>query len=152
MIWPRFSIYFGPHVFPKSVFTTSLSINIFQIAQLVTLAFLFLGIYPLFASFVLLLLMRYLFVTDGNQRITTFGAPGHMCYLISAYLFFFELSFVIDSTKKLTNFIHSVFAIEVGLIMLTAGIYKYVLGYRDQRGFEYALVNPSWGKFFFFFK
>jgi hypothetical protein len=44
-----------------------------------------------------------------------------------------------------------VFAIEVGIIMLTAGISKYLLGYLNGTGIEYALVNPSWSKFFFLF-
>ncbi len=152
VLWPRFDIYFGPQVFPKSLFTTPFRIHAFHLLLLTTLIFLFLNCYSLAASFILFLCMRYLFVSGANSRIATFGAVGHICFVTAAYLFFFEAAFVLDPSHTLALFIQTVLAIEIGIIMLSSGVHKYFSGYLHESGFEYALVNPSWGKFFFFFK
>lgn len=151
ILWPRFYNYFGPLAFPRSLFTTPLRIAAFNLLLLTSLVFLFLNFYSLPASVVLLLCMRYLYVTDAKNRISTLGAVGYVCYLTSAYIFFFELSFIIDSSLNLAHFLLTVLAIEIAIIMTSAGIYKYILGYTRGNGFEYALVNPVWGKFFFLF-
>ena len=152
VLWPRFKLYFGPQVFPRSVFTSSFRIHAFQILLLTCLIFLFLDYYAIFASFILFLCMRYLFVSGRNTRVSTFGAVGQVCLLISAYIFFFEVALMIDPTYQLVEFFHNILAIEVGIILLSSGIHKCLLGYLNDEGFEYALVNPSWGKFFFFFR
>lgn len=152
VLWPKFYCYFGPLIFPKSLFTTPFRIVAFNLILLTSLAFVFLSYYAVLASFIVFVCMRYLYVTQAANRISTFGAVGYICYLTSAYIFFFEAAFVLDSSHQLATFLCSVFAIEVGIIMFSAGIYKYILGYLNDTGFEFALVNPSWSKFFFLFK
>jgi hypothetical protein len=152
VLWPKFSRYFGPLAFPRSFFTTPLRITVFNLFLLLNLICLFLNFYPFAASFFILVSMRYLYVTDSKKRISTAGAVGHICYLTSAYIFFFETAFIIDPSQYLSYFLKAVLAIEVGVVMIFAGLYKYLLGYFEGYGFEYALVNPSWSKLFIFFK
>lgn len=151
VVWPRFSYYFGPQVFPRSIFTTPVRIHIFHVFLLICLVFIFCNYFSVVASFILAVCMRYLFVTDAKNRISTLGAVGHLCFIISAYIFFFDAAFLIDPTHQLTRFLHTILAIEIGTIMMSAGLFKWVLGYFKGNGLEYALVNPSWGKLFFFF-
>lgn len=150
-VWPSFYRYFGPQVFPKSLFTTSLRIVAFHLLLLTTLIFLFLDYYAVYASFILFVCMRYLFVTLGKTRISTLGAVGHISYFTAAYIFLFEIAWAIDPTHQLTGFLHTVLAIEIGIIMVEAGVIKSIFGYFRESGIEYALVNPLWGKFFFLF-
>jgi hypothetical protein len=152
ILWSKFKIYFGPQAFPKSLFTSHFRIHAFHFTLLTSLIFLFLNFYAVVASFFIFLSMRYLFVTDAQTRISTFGAVGHICYLVSAYIFFFEVAFIIDPSHHLVNFLHAILAIEIGIMMVSAGLHKYASGYTQNNGIEYALVNPSWGKFFFLFK
>lgn len=152
VLWTKFSWYFGPQPFPGTWFTTRGRIAAFNIFLLTTLVSLFFDYYSIVSSFFLFLMMRYLYVTDKKDRLGTAGAVGYVCYLTAAYLFFFEASFALDSTHRLANFLQWVFAIEIGVIMMAAGIYKSLLGYLKGEGFEYALVNPAWSKFFFIFK
>jgi hypothetical protein len=92
--------------------------------------------------------MRYLYVSKSKERTSTFGAVGHICYFTSAYLFFFEIAFVLG----IPSFIHTILAIEIAIMLLTAGMYKIILGYNGSSGLEFALVNPTWSRFAFFFK
>lgn len=151
VLWPKFERYFGPLAFPKSFFTTWVRIHTFNLFLLASLASLALNFYPLIASFFVLICMRYLYVTDAKNRISTAGAVGHLCYLTSAYIFLFETAKIFDKSGNLSQFFLSILAIEIGVIMTSAGVYKYLLGYFDGTGFEYALVNPSWSKLFFLF-
>lgn len=149
VIWPRFSLYFSPPVFPNSIFTTPFRIHAFNTVLLTALILLFFNIYPVVASLILFLGVRYLYMADTWNRISTFGAVGHMWVLTTLYLLFFEIAIKIGA---LTQLVHTLFALEIGLALFSAGIYKCFSGYLTDSGFEYALVNPSWGKFPSFFK
>jgi len=152
VLWPKFYRYFGPPSFPNSFITTTARVFFFNLFLLTNLALLFFNIYPLVASLLVALCMRYQYVTNSRKRLVTAGAVGHICLFASAYIFIFEVGYFLDQSNQLSHFFHHVFAIEVGIIMTVAGAYKYLLGYCDGSGFEYALVNPSWSKFFFLFK
>lgn len=151
VLWPKFYRYFGPPAFPKSLFTTWNRIHLFNLLLLASLLSLFLNFHPLAASVFVLIGMRYLYVTDSANRSFTAGAVGHLCFFTAAYIFFFECAKMIDPSGQLVHFLHQVLAIEIGIIMISAGVYKYLLGFSEGTGFEYALVNPSWSKLFFLF-
>jgi hypothetical protein len=71
------------------------------------------------------------------------GAPGFIAYWLSAAVLFLEVtSRHAPSVQGLAIF---VFQIDFALIMLAAGIYKFVAGYRQGEGMELGMVNPEWG-------
>lgn len=127
VLWPRFSLYFG-------------NLINFSIVVLGALAMIFFDWHPVVGSLIAFVAMRILY-TDR------YGAVGHLCYLTTAYLFFLEVGRVIG----LFSFIYTVFAIEVGIILVSAVLYKLRYGYLKGDGYEYALVNPNWGKLYFWF-
>jgi hypothetical protein len=100
---------------------------------------------PVLCAGVLCVCMRYLYMKRAD-----FGAVGYICVFVTSYLFLFEVALAIGG--GLFAFFSMLLAIELGVMMLSAGIYKYILGYLNDTGFEYALVNPSWGKLSSLFK
>ena len=47
----------------------------------------------------------------------------------------------------LSQFVTSIFVFQVdfALVMMAAGLYKFVAGYRQGEGMELGMVNPEWG-------
>lgn len=149
---PNFYTFFGKENFKRSWIDTPVKGYALAAVILVDLVLLFFNIYPLLTSFILTLSLRYCYITNYIKRLLQgAGAVGHICYFISVYLFLFELGKAVDP-ELLSEFFHEVFAFEIGLLMVMAGLYKGFLGYMRNEGVEYGLVNPMWGKFYKFFK
>ncbi len=149
---PDFYIFFGKENFRRSWIDTSAKAYALAVVILADLVLLFLNFYPLVTSMILMLALRYCYITSYIKRLLQgAGAVGHICYFVSVYLFLFELGTALDP-ERLLAFFHEVFAFEIGLLMVMAGLYKGVLGYMRNEGVEYGLVNPMWGKFYLFFK
>lgn len=152
VLWPKFHRYFAPPLFQSSWLTSPQRIGAFNLFLLVNIVLTFFNVLSLLTSLFVALSMRYLYVTDSENRIFSGGAVGHVCYFVTAYIFLFEAAFFIDGSQQLVTFIHQVFAIELAVIMLAATYYKVRWGYVSGHGLEYALVNPNWSKFFFVFR
>lgn len=89
---------------------------------------------------------RYFFVnTRWKSILRGMGAPGHMNYWLSTVMLFLALAQVLDSGGYLRTVTVFVFRTDLGLIMISAGIYKMTAGYTKNEGMERGLVNPWWG-------
>ena len=74
-----------------------------------------------------------------------FGAPGFMSHFAVLYLVVFEVARCLDPTGELTRLGFLVFRIDLGVIMICAGVYKASVGFYRGEGMEYGTVNPIWG-------
>lgn len=74
-----------------------------------------------------------------------FGAPGFMLYWCSCALFLLEISSRVDRNAGVV--LSFVVVFDFGTIMITAGLYKIMAGYRKGTGIEYGMVNPQWSYF-----
>ena len=101
----------------------------------------FIGIIPVIFSRLFFVSTRYISVGRGN------GAPGFMSYWVLLYGYFYLLSI---NHKDWAYSIAVIQAIDFGLIMLSAGIYKIFAGYLKGEGIEFGLVNPIWSVFYHF--
>ena len=109
------------------------------------LACLFSGDLKVFLLFVATCLSRYFFVYQRYRGMGRgFGAPGFMSYWTLLYVFLFELGIQHSFNQKS---IHIVMALDFGLVMLSAALYKSLNGYFSEKGIEYGLVNPMWSRF-----
>src|SRR6185436_12619728 len=72
------------------------------------------------------------------------GAPGFIAYWLGAAVFVLELT-TRHAPPALAALALSTVQIDFALIMISAGIYKMVSGYRSGRGMELGMVNPEWG-------
>ena len=71
------------------------------------------------------------------------GAPGFITFWLAAAVFLVEYS--ARYAPALSGVALLVLQADFGLIMLTAGLYKFSAGYRHDLGMELGLVNPQWG-------
>ena len=71
------------------------------------------------------------------------GAPGFIATWLSAAVFLVELTRRhIPEQQGLALF---VLQVDFALVMVAAGIYKFLAGYRQNDGMELGMVNPEWG-------
>jgi hypothetical protein len=98
----------------------------------------FIGLIPIIFSRLFFVTTRYTSVGRGN------GAPGFMSYWVLLYGFFYLL---LINHESWVYSIALIQAIDFGLIMLSAGIYKIIAGYLKGEGIEFGLVNPIWSIF-----
>lgn len=107
---------------------------------------LFTNTWTLAAASVNVVFARYFFVnTRWKSILRGMGAPGHMNYWLATLTFFLALSGVFDVNSTLRTATVFVFRVDLGLIMISAGIYKMTAGYTKNEGMERGLVNPWWG-------
>ncbi|MFQ5880853.1 MAG: hypothetical protein ACE5I9_00085 [Candidatus Methylomirabilales bacterium] len=93
-----------------------------------------------------LLICRYLFIHMRWKGILRgMGAPGFMTYWLAACVFFLEYSLFMDPTGGLRPLALLAFKIDFAVIMLSAGLYKVLAGYRENEGMDFGMVNPWWG-------
>ncbi len=71
-----------------------------------------------------------------------FGAPGFMLYWCSCALFLLEVTSHVDPNAGVA--LRFVIVFDFGTIMISAGFYKIMTGYRKGTGIEYGMVNPQW--------
>lgn len=96
------------------------------------------------AAAVNLLLCHYFFIRMRWRAVLRgMGAPGFIAYWLGAAVFFLEL------TARHAPALHglALFALQAdfALIMVTAGVYKLMAGYRAGDGMELGMANPEWG-------
>jgi len=73
------------------------------------------------------------------------GAPGFMTFWVAACVFVLSLGRYCDPSQKLLPVAQLAFQIDFAVIMLCAGTYKALSGYRRNHGMQLGLVNPWWG-------
>lgn len=71
------------------------------------------------------------------------GAPGFMSLWLGAAVFLLELT--ARHAPPLQGLVLLTLQVDFGAIMLSAGVYKLVAGYRHRHGMELGMVNPEWG-------
>lgn len=86
----------------------------------------------------------YFFITMRWRGVLRgMGAPGFIAYWVSAAVMFLE--FTRHHAPGLQGLVIFVFQVDWALIMLAAGMYKFVAGYRRGDGMELGMINPEWG-------
>jgi hypothetical protein len=71
------------------------------------------------------------------------GAPGFIALWLAAAVFVLELT--ARRAPPLRGLALFTLQVDFAAIMLSAGLYKLVAGYRHQHGMELGMVNPEWG-------
>lgn len=111
---------------------------------------LMMGWYPLLSLLILLTLFRHVYINRRwDNMIRGGGAPGIMSFFTVSYFSLIEIGAYIDPT--LPQYALNIMRIDLGVIMICAGAYKFGAGYLRGEGFEYALVNPIWSHGFQYF-
>lgn len=150
---PYFNIFFGSGYNKKGFLTYPFSLFIIYSLWASSLIAIFIGYKPLIASFILLVIFRHYFINNRWKSIFRGGgAPGFMSHYSMLYIFLFELSFYLDHTLNLSNYILLIYRVDLSLIMICAGLYKSLAGYLKNEGMEYGVSNPLWGYHFQLFK
>lgn len=96
------------------------------------------------AAFVNALLCRYFFIHMRWRGVLRgMGAPGFMAQWLAVAVAVLEWSrrYAPDAQGLALLVIQ----VDFAFIMLSAGIYKFVAGYRTGNGMELGMVNPEWG-------
>ena len=71
------------------------------------------------------------------------GAPGFIAFWLGAAVCLLEVT--TRHAPDLRALVLLTLQIDFAGIMLSAGLYKLVAGYRQQRGMELGMANPEWG-------
>ena len=105
---------------------------------------LLLGRAVVLAAFANVLLCRYFFIQMRWRGVLRgMGAPGFIAYWLGVAVL------LLESTRQFAPDHHSlallVLQVDFALIMLSAGAYKFLAGYRRNEGMELGMVNPEWG-------
>jgi hypothetical protein len=91
-----------------------------------------------------LLFCRYFFIQLRWQSVLRgMGAPGFMAYWTGLAVFLLE--YTRHYAPDLLPFALLVLQIDLALVMLSAGVYKFTAGYPRNHGMELGLCNPMWG-------
>ncbi|HEX8027871.1 MAG TPA: hypothetical protein VF491_05390 [Vicinamibacterales bacterium] len=102
------------------------------------------GWYPTIAATVNLACCYYFFIAMRWRGVLRgLGAPGFIATWLGAAVFLIDLSR--RHIPELQGLAIFVLQIDFALIMLAAGIYKLLAGYRHGDGMELGMVNPQWG-------
>jgi len=99
---------------------------------------------PTIAAVINLACCYYFFIAMRWRGVLRgLGAPGFMATWLAAAVLLIELTRRhIPDVQALAIF---VLEIDFALIMLAAGVYKLLAGYRHGDGMELGMVNPQWG-------
>jgi hypothetical protein len=96
------------------------------------------------AALVNLACCRYFFIHMRWKGVLRgMGAPGFMAYWLALAVFLLE--FTQRYAPDLRSFALLVMQVDLALVMLSAGIYKFTAGYPRNHGMELGLCNPMWG-------
>ena len=91
-----------------------------------------------------LALCRYFFIhMRWKSVLRGMGAPGFMAYWTGLAVFLLE--FTTRFAPDLRSLALLVVQVDLALVMLSAGIYKFTAGYPRNHGMELGLCNPMWG-------
>jgi hypothetical protein len=109
------------------------------------------GRWTVLAALINLLLCRYFFVHMRWKGVLRgMGAPGFMTYWLAAAVFLLE--YTLHYAPQVRPVALLVLQVDFALIMLSAGVYKYVSGFPRNHGMELGLVNPEWGYWWRFYR
>jgi hypothetical protein len=102
------------------------------------------GRFVMAAAAVNLLLCHYFFVQlRWRSVLRGMGAPGFIMFWLGAAVFLLELtSRHAPAARPIALW---TLQIDFAAIMISAGIYKLVAGYRHSHGMELGMANPEWG-------
>jgi len=96
------------------------------------------------ATAVNVVLCYYFFVRmRWRGALRGMGAPGFISFWLGAAVFLLELT--TRYAPALRGLALVTLQIDFALIMISAGVYKMVAGYRSGSGMELGMVNPEWG-------
>lgn len=91
-----------------------------------------------------LALCRYFFIhMRWKSVLRGMGAPGFIAYWTGLAVFLLE--YTTRFAPDLRSLALLVVQVDLALIMLSAGIYKFTAGYPKNHGMELGLCNPMWG-------
>ena len=100
----------------------------------------------LFSLGILFAIFRYFFIQQRWSSVRRgFGAPGFMSHWTIRYLFLLEVARTFDATGTFVDAVLFTLKIDLGVIMICAGLYKAFAGYLSNDGMGYGEVNPIWG-------
>jgi hypothetical protein len=102
------------------------------------------GVFVVVGAGINLLLCHYLFIRMRWRGVLRgMGAPGFITFWLGAAVFVLEL------TARHAPGLHGLALLTVqvdfAFIMLSAGLYKLLSGYRTGSGMQLGMVNPEWG-------
>ena len=104
-----------------------------------------LGWWSPWAALVNLVLCRYFFIHMRWKGILRgMGAPGFMAYWTGLAVFLLEYTVALRAGPPAASRCWSL-QVDLALIMLSAGVYKFTAGYPRNHGMELGLCNPMWG-------
>ncbi len=102
------------------------------------------GWFVVIAAGVNLLLCHYLFVRMRWRGVLRgMGAPGFITFWLGAAVFALELT--ARHAPNLRGLALLTIQIDFACIMISAGLYKLMSGYRTGFGMQLGMVNPEWG-------
>jgi hypothetical protein len=102
------------------------------------------GVFVVPAAAVNLALCHYLFIRMRWRGVLRgMGAPGFIAYWLAAAVFLLELTS--RHAPQVRGLALLTLQIDFALIMLSAGLYKLLAGYRSGYGMELGMANPEWG-------
>ena len=109
------------------------------------------GFRTLWAAAINALLCHYYFVQMRWKGVLRgMGAPGFMTWWLGAVVFLLELTSRYAPDLRSTALL--VAQVDFAGIMLSAGIYKFTAGYRQNHGMELGMANPQWGFWHAFYR
>ena len=102
------------------------------------------GRYPTIAAAINLACCYYFFIAMRWRGVLRgLGAPGFIATWLAAAVLLVELTR--RHIPELQGLAIVALQIDFALIMLAAGVYKLMAGYRHGDGMELGMVNPQWG-------
>ena len=91
-----------------------------------------------------LVLCYYFFIrTRWRSALRGMGAPGFIAFWLGAAVFLLELTS--RHAPDLRGLALLTLQVDFAFIMISAGLYKLVSGYRAGLGMQLGMVNPEWG-------
>src|SRR5687768_11379150 len=119
-------------------------VTLLMAAWFAAVVMIILGWWSPWAALVNLALCRYFFIHMRWKGILRgMGAPGFMAYWMGLAVFLLE--YTSRFAPDLRGVALLVLQIDLALIMLSAGVYKFTAGYPHNHGMELGLCNPMWG-------
>lgn len=91
------------------------------------------------------LLARYFFVVSRRNNLNGQGAIGRFNHWMAVCIALIELASWIDGSGRVRALVAGTFRIDLGFIMISAGLYKWLNGYAGNDGLQFALANPWLG-------
>jgi hypothetical protein len=96
------------------------------------------------AAIINVVLCRYFFIQMRWRGVLRgMGAPGFIAYWLGVAILLLE--YTRRFAPEFQGLALLVLQVDFALIMLSAGMYKFSAGYRQNDGMELGMVNPEWG-------